>query len=114
MHELEYRLRTSLVSLYRGLRLRRRVTGGELERLLRGEGPHGRSARLAGRLIRVLAELSLVSLDRASGTVALELAGLSQPAQRARLEESAAYRVYDRIYEDGLRFLSSATSRAAA
>jgi single-stranded-DNA-specific exonuclease len=114
MHELEYRLRTSLASLYRGLRLRRRVTGGELERLLRGEGPHGRSARLAGRLIRVLAELSLVSLDRASGTVALELAGPSQPAQRARLEESAAYRVYDRIYEDGLRFLSSATSRAAA
>jgi hypothetical protein len=65
-------------------------------------------------LIGVLAELSLVSLDRASDTVALELARASQPAQRARLEESAAYRVYDRIYEDGLRFLSSATSRAAA
>ncbi|MHB8692777.1 MAG: single-stranded-DNA-specific exonuclease RecJ [Solirubrobacteraceae bacterium] len=113
MHELEYRLRTSLVSLYRSLRLRGRATGEELERLLRGEGHHGRSARLAGRLIGVLAELSLVSLDRASGTVALELARASQPAQRVQLEESAAYRVYDRIYEDGLRFLSSATSPAA-
>ena len=64
MHELEYGLRASLVALYRALRLRGRVTGEELERLLRGEGPHGRPARLAGRLIRVLAELELVSLDR--------------------------------------------------
>ncbi|MDQ6605009.1 MAG: single-stranded-DNA-specific exonuclease RecJ, partial [Actinomycetota bacterium] len=44
MHELEYGLRTSLVSLYRALKLRQRVVGGELERLLRGDGPHGRPA----------------------------------------------------------------------
>ena len=64
IHELEYGLRPSLVALYRILRPRRRVTGEELEHLLRGDDPHGRPARLAGRLIRVLAELELVSLER--------------------------------------------------
>jgi single-stranded-DNA-specific exonuclease len=111
MHELEYRLRTSLVSLYRSLRLRRRVAGEELERLLRGDGPHGWSPRLAGRLVRVLAELELVSLDRASP--AMEFCGPPR-RERTELHESAAYRVYERIYEDGRRFLSSAIPRAAA
>ncbi len=111
MHELEYRLRTSLVSLYRALRLRRRVVGGELEHLLRGDGPHGRSARLAGRLVRVLTELELVSLDRASP--AMEFCG-PPAAERTELDRSAAYRAYERIYEDGRRFLSSATPRAVA
>ena len=64
MHELEYGLRASLVALYRGLRTRERVAGEELEHLLRGDGPHGRPPRLAARLVRVLAELELVSLDR--------------------------------------------------
>jgi single-stranded-DNA-specific exonuclease len=108
MHELEYGLRTSLVSLYRALRLRQRVVGGELERLLRGDGPHGRPARLAGRLIRVLAELELVSLDRA--LPALAIAGL----EPTKLERSPAYRVYGQRYEDGRRFLSSANRRPSA
>ncbi len=108
MHELEYGLRTSLVALYRSLRLRRRVTGEELERLLRGDGPHGRSAWLAARLIRVLVELELVSLDR--DLPALAIARESQTA----LERSAAYRVYAARYEDGRRFLSSQTPRPSA
>jgi hypothetical protein len=102
MHELEYGLRTSLVALYRGLRLRGRVTGEELEHLLRGDGPHGRPARLAGRLIRVLAELELVSLD--PDLPALAIAG----AARTALERSPAYRAYARRFEDGRRYLSSA------
>jgi single-stranded-DNA-specific exonuclease len=102
MHELEYGLRTSLVALYRSLRLRGRVTGEELEHLLRGDGPHGRPARLAARLIRVLAELELVSLDR--DLPALAIVGSTPTA----LERSAAYRVYAQRYEDGRRFLSSA------
>ena len=81
MHELEYGLRTSLVALYRGLRLRERVAGEELERLLRGDGPHGRPARLAGRLIRVLAELELVSLDR--DLPALAIASERRPRSNA-------------------------------
>jgi single-stranded-DNA-specific exonuclease len=102
MHELEYGLRTSLVALYRSLRARQRVAGEELERLLRGEGSPGRPARLAGRLIRVLSELELVSLDR--DLPALGLAGEASTS----LDRSPAYRVYAQRHEDGRRFLSSA------
>jgi single-stranded-DNA-specific exonuclease len=101
MHELEYGLRASLVALYRDLRARGRVAGEELERLLRGEGPHGRPARLAGRLIRVLAELELVSLD--SELPALAIAGVAPTA----LDRSPSYRVYATRHEDGRRFLSN-------
>jgi single-stranded-DNA-specific exonuclease len=102
MNELEYGLRASLVAFYRALRERKRVAGEELERLLRGDGPHGRSARLAGRLVRVLAELELVSLDR--DLPALSIAGLAPTA----LERSPSYRVYSQRYEDGTRYLSRA------
>jgi single-stranded-DNA-specific exonuclease len=102
MHELEYGLRTSLVAFYRALRDRERATGEELERLLRGDGSHARSARLAGRLIRVLAELELVSLDRDLPALAI--------AERVptALECSPSFRVYAQRYEDGKRYLSSA------
>jgi single-stranded-DNA-specific exonuclease len=105
MHELEYGLRASLVALYRALRLRRRVAGEELERLLRGEGPHGRPARLAGRLIRVLAELELVSLD--PELPALAIAGVAPTA----LDRSPSYRVYAKRHEDGRRYLNNANPR---
>jgi single-stranded-DNA-specific exonuclease len=109
MHELEYGLRASLVALYRALRLRQRVAGEELERLLRGDGPHGRPARLAGRLIKVLAELGLVSLDRE--LPALAIAAVAPTA----LDRSPSYRVYAKRHEDGRRFLSShANLRAGA
>jgi single-stranded-DNA-specific exonuclease len=105
MHEQEYGLRASLVALYRSLRERQRVAGEELEHLLRGDGKHARSARLAGRLLRVFTELELVSLDR--DLPALALAG----AQPTQLERSEAYRAYTRAYEDGQRFLSRARPR---
>jgi hypothetical protein len=102
MHELEYGLRTSLADLYRRLRQRQRAAGEELERLLRGDGQHGRPARLAGRLIRVLAELELVSLDR--DLPALMIAG----EVRTALDRSPSYRAYTARYEDGRTYLSSA------
>jgi single-stranded-DNA-specific exonuclease len=107
MHELEYGLRASLASLYRALRARGRVTGEELEHLLRDDGDQAppRPARLAGRLIRVLAELGLVSLDRE--LPALAIAGTA-PTQ---LERSPSYRVYVQRLEDGRRFLSSGKLR---
>jgi single-stranded-DNA-specific exonuclease len=105
MHELEYGLRASLVAFYRGLRQRGKVTGEELEQVLRGDGPHGRPARLAGRLVRVLAELELVSLDR--DLPALTLAGVGPTA----LERSPSFRVYAHRYEDGQRYLNSANLR---
>ena len=101
MHELEYGLRGSLVAFYRALRERQRAAGEELERLLRGDGPHGRSARLAARLVRVLAELELVSLDR--DLPALAIAGAAPTA----LDSSPSYRVYAQRHEDGRRYLSS-------
>jgi single-stranded-DNA-specific exonuclease len=106
MHELEYGLRASLVAFYRALRARQRAAGEELERLLRGDGPHSRSAQLAGRLVRVLAELELVSLDR--DLPALAIAGRAPTA----LDRSPSFRVYTQRYEDGKRFLSSANHRA--
>ncbi len=108
MHELEYGLRASLVALYRGLRPRGRVAGEELEHLLRGDGPHGRPARLAGRLVRVLAELELVSLDR--DLQALSVAG----TERTALERSPAFRAYAARYEDGRRYLSSGNLQRSA
>lgn len=105
MHEQEYGLRASLVALYRALRDRQGAGGEELERLLRGDGPHPRSARLAGRLVRVLTELELVSLDLDLPALAL---GRAQPTE---LERSDAYRAYNQTYEDGLRFLSRSKSR---
>jgi single-stranded-DNA-specific exonuclease len=108
MHELEYGLRASLVALYRDLRSRERVAGEELEHLLRGEGSRGRPARLAGRLIRVLAELELVSLD--PDLPALVVAG----TERTSLERSPAFRAYDKRNESGRRFLSSANPVAGS
>jgi single-stranded-DNA-specific exonuclease len=113
MHELEFGLRTSLVSLYRALTHRQRAAGEELERLLRGDGRHGRSARLAARAIRVMAELELVSLDRALPAPAVALRPESA-TRRLELSDSAAYRSYHQRYEDGRRFLSSAHKTAAA
>jgi len=105
MHGLEYGLRASLVTLFRSLRHRQRVAGEELEQLLRGDGQHGRPARLAGRLIRVLAELELVSLDR-------DLPALAVVSEApTALERSPAYRAYEQRHKDGFRFLSSAKLR---
>jgi len=101
MHELEYGLRASLVALYRALRARRRVAGEELEQLLRGDGSPGRPARLAGRLIRVLAELELVSLE--PELPALAIAGAAPTA----LDRSPTYRACAQRHEDGRRFLSN-------
>ncbi|WP_160165526.1 single-stranded-DNA-specific exonuclease RecJ [Conexibacter woesei] len=99
IHESEYDLRASLVPLYRVLRDRGTVAGEELERLLRGDGPHGRSASLAARLVGVLEELELVSLDR-------ELQALTvASAERTQLDRSAIHRAATARYEDGQRFL---------
>ncbi len=107
IHELEYGLRASLVTLYRALRERGRVAGEELERLLRGDGSHARSARLSGRMLRVFTELELISLD--PDLPALAIAS----AQPTELERSTAYGTYTKLHEDGQRFLSALQPRRA-
>lgn len=108
MLEHEYALRPALVSLFRALRARGRAAEAELEPLLRGEGAHGRSARLAGRLIRVLSELELVELVRDPPALAV-----LDHAPTA-LDRSPAFRFYSQVYEEGTRYLNRANHRAGA
>jgi single-stranded-DNA-specific exonuclease len=106
IHASEYDLRASLVPLYRTLRDDGSAAGEELERLLRGDGPHSRSASHAARLVAVLEELGLVSLDRDLPALAVA------SAERTELERSAIYRAAMQRHEDGLRFLRTATPAA--
>jgi single-stranded-DNA-specific exonuclease len=106
INEQELGLRASLVALYRSLRERNGAAGEELEAVLRGDGPYGRSAALAGRAVRVLVELGLVSLDR--DLPALTVAG----AERTELERSPAFRAYAQRLEDRRRYLSRVTAAA--
>lgn len=101
IHTQEHDVRASLVPLYRALRDHGSAAGEELERLLRGDGAHGRSATLAGRLVGILEELGLVSLDR-------DLPALTVlDAERTELERSATYRAMTKRYEDGLQWLAT-------
>jgi len=107
IHEREYGLRASLTATYRALRDAGGAGGEELETLLGGDHGTPMPATLAGRVIRVLAELHLVSLDPESRTVAVPA------AERTALERSAAFRAYHQRYEDGRRYLSGVTAKAA-
>jgi single-stranded-DNA-specific exonuclease len=109
IHDWNYALRAPLTVTYRALRAAGEASGETLEGLLRGDDPQPRSPALAGRLVRVLSELALVDLQRDG--LALRVA--DAPA-RTSLERSAAFRAYQHRLEDGRRYLSSATSRAAA
>jgi single-stranded-DNA-specific exonuclease len=99
IHESEYDVRAALVPLYRALRSLGRADGEELERLLRGDAPHGRSASLAARLVGILEELGLVSLDRDLPALAVA------STERTELERSAIFRAATARHEDGQRFL---------
>jgi single-stranded-DNA-specific exonuclease len=108
MHELEYALRASLVDVFRALRGCGGAADAELERLLRGGGAHGRSARLAGRVVRVLSELELARLDRDPPALAL------LDHAPTDLHRSPAFRFYSQMYEEGTRYLNRANHRAGA
>jgi single-stranded-DNA-specific exonuclease len=108
MHEQEYDLRLSLATVFRALRACGGAAGPELERLLRGDGVHGRSARLAGRLVRVLSELELARLERDPPTLAI------LDHAPTDLHRSPAFRFYSQVYEEGTRFLNRAKHRAGA
>ena len=109
IHEWDFALRGPLTAVYRALRESRTSSGEAVEHLLRGEGPQPRSAALAGRVVRVLTELELASLDREGP--ALQVA---ENPQRTALERSPAYVAYQRRLEDGRQFLTSANMRRQA
>ena len=107
MYERQYDLRAELTATYRALRDAGGAAGEELEALLRGDPQRPRSAALAGRLVRVLAELHLVSLDPDRRILTVP------EAERTALERSAAFRSYQQRYEDGRRWLNAETAKAA-
>ena len=107
IHERQYDLRASLTATYRALRDAGGAAGEELEAMLRGDQRAPRPAGLAGRLVRVLAELHLVSLDPDSRTLTVPV------AERTALERSQAFRAYQQRLEDGRRWLRVQTAKAA-
>jgi len=109
IHQWDFALREPLTALYRALRGPGEARGEAFEAVLRGEGPQPRSAALAGRLVRVLSELDLVALEREGPALRL-----NEPPARTALEHSPAFRAYHRRLEDGLRYLTSDTTRQAA
>jgi single-stranded-DNA-specific exonuclease len=105
IHEREYGLRDSLAACYRTLRARGGAAGRELEAVLRGEAP---SAEAAGRLLKVLTEVGVVDLDRERVAVRIT------EQRRVALDQSPAYRDYERTRQDGLRYLGMTTDQRAA
>jgi single-stranded-DNA-specific exonuclease len=108
IHQREHDLRASLTALYRALRDAGGAGGEELEGMLRGDPHSPRPAVLAGRLLRILAELRLVSLDPELRAVAVEV------AERTALERSPTFRDAQARLEDGRRYLTSQTAAAQA
>jgi single-stranded-DNA-specific exonuclease len=106
-HEREHDLRPPLTALYRGLRATGGAAGDDLAAALRGDGASLRTSAVAGRCLRVLAELELVHLDAPARRVVVPSA---RPTQ---LERSATFRDAQRRLEDGRRWLSPPIARAA-
>jgi single-stranded-DNA-specific exonuclease len=108
IHEWEYSLREPCAAVYRALRDGGGSRGEALESVLRGNGAQPRTAAVAGRIVRILCELGLAILDRAE--LGLDLA--AAPG-RTSLERSAAFMAYRRRLEDGQRYLTTSTAKAA-
>jgi single-stranded-DNA-specific exonuclease len=87
-HARAWDVRPAAVGLYRALR--------------DGAGREAVTEALAGRALRVLREVDLVDEELQT-----------PPARRTDLSQAASFRAYHVRYEDGLRFLTSATARAA-
>jgi hypothetical protein len=101
----EHSLRPHLEAIYRALAA---LPGGQGEvsrNLLEGEGRHPRPAAVVGRCLRVLADLSLASFDRASGTLTWRIMN----GERAALERSETFRACAEAAAEGHKFLETLT-----
>jgi len=108
IHEWEYALRDPLGTVYRALRATGSSRGAACEAVLRGNDLQPRTPALGGRLVRVLAELGLVAVDRDG--LALQVASTPAPTD---LERSAAFVTYRRRLQDGRTWLATSTPKAA-
>jgi len=101
----ELDLRAPLTEVFRALRSAgassRPVEGEALAAILRGSSRPPRSGAVAGRLLRVLAELELIALDASAPAVSVP-----SRSGRAELERSPAFRAYTRRLADGLAYLA--------
>jgi single-stranded-DNA-specific exonuclease len=105
--EQEYELRGPLADCYRTLRDGGGAAGEELEAALRGERTPPRSPESAGRLLRILTELDLVTLDRPRQTAHVT------NIRSVDLEQSAAYRTYQQRFQEGLQYLEPSKEQVA-
>jgi single-stranded-DNA-specific exonuclease len=105
--ERDLDLRAPLAALYRALRDGGGADGRSLETALRGPGPVPRPAALAGRLLRVLAELGLVDVDLTAFTARL------LPAAPTQLERSPTFSDAAARLADARRRLSVPAAPAA-
>jgi single-stranded-DNA-specific exonuclease len=103
----DHDLRPALVELYRALRDAGGGAGAALLDLLEGPAARPRPPRLAGRLLRILAEIGLAVVDREHAAVSVPVAAPTD------LERSTTFRTYAARYREGERCLSLATPRAA-
>jgi len=111
VHAWELTLRPPLAAAYRGLRAAGSARGSACVELLAGCGTPANSPVLAGRLVRVLAELGLARVG--GDAEALELTVLPVPG-RAPLEGSAAWRAYEARRAAGERHLAHLAAAAQA
>jgi single-stranded-DNA-specific exonuclease len=110
--ESELDLRPQLESLYRLLRESdaQGASGESLEAILAGDGRYPRPGRIAGRLIRVLAQLQLVTYDRAGRVLRIE-----SDAPKTSLDRSTAFNAYGERLAQARAYLGyEATQRVAA
>jgi single-stranded-DNA-specific exonuclease len=106
--EHQHALRPHLAEVYRALGALN-PPGCPIPRsALDGDGRHPRGAFLAGRCMRVLAELDLARFQGSSGTVSCTIIN----GKRAELERSETFRACSAAGQEGLRYLSSLTPRA--
>jgi len=107
--EWNYDLRPALTTVYRTLRASGAVPADACESVLTGDGRQRRSPALAGRLVRVLAELSLVEVERSGPSLTV-----LDTSTRTELERSVAFRAYGRRLDEGRRCLTSSAPTIAA
>ena len=106
--EHQHGLRPHLTEIYRALGALE-PPGSPIPRgALEGAGRHPRPAALAGRCMRVLAELDLAIFQDSSGTVTCTIT----KGTRVELERSETFRSCAAAGEEELRYLSSLTPRA--
>ena len=98
---LRHPQRKELAAVFRQLREAGELGGDRLRDALRGDGPYPRSAEVAARCFRVLADLEILRGAPCGGAGTVGVVS----SEQTELERSAAFRAYRARYEEGKRYL---------